>query len=130
MPCAVSGRRKTVEPASFTGPIVVSNMRLNSRASVRSQSLWSPGSFDGACPQRTSGCSAEPARASSMWSARKRSLQVLQSTSGSVNPSRCPEASQVRGCWMIAESSATTSSRSWIIAFHQAFTTLFLSRTP
>jgi len=31
---------------------------------------------------------------------------------------------------MIAESSATMSSRSWIIAFHQAAVTLFLSRTP
>jgi hypothetical protein len=31
---------------------------------------------------------------------------------------------------MIAESSATMSSRSWIIAFHQAPTTLFLSSTP
>ena len=41
-----------------------------------------------------------------------------------------PRASQVRGCWMIAESSATTSSRSWIIAFHHSAMTLFLSRTP
>ena len=40
------------------------------------------------------------------------------------------DASHVRGCWMIAESSATMSSRSWIIAFHQAPITLFFSRTP
>jgi hypothetical protein len=31
---------------------------------------------------------------------------------------------------MIALSSATTSSRSWIIAFHQSAITLFLRRTP
>jgi hypothetical protein len=31
---------------------------------------------------------------------------------------------------MMAESSATMSSRSWIIARHQAAITLFLSRTP
>ena len=130
MPCAVSGRRKTVEPASLTGPIVVSNIRLNSRASVRSQSGWSPGSFEGARPQRISGLFPVPARSSARWSARKRRLQVRQSMSGSVKPARCPEASQVRGCWMIAESSATTSSRSWIIAFHHSAITLFLRSTP
>ena len=105
-------------------------MRLNSRASVRSQSGWSPGSFDGARPQRMSGCSAAPSRASWRWSARKRSLQVRHSTSGSLKPARWPDASHVRGCWMIAESSATMSSRSWIIAFHQAPITLFFRRTP
>jgi hypothetical protein len=31
---------------------------------------------------------------------------------------------------MIAESSATMSSRSWIIAFHHCATTLFFSSTP
>jgi hypothetical protein len=31
---------------------------------------------------------------------------------------------------MIAESSATMSSRSWSIAFHQAPVTLFFSSTP
>src|SRR3954452_5538622 len=46
MPCAVSGRRNTVEASSFTGPIVVSNIRLNWRASVRVQSGCSPGHLD------------------------------------------------------------------------------------
>ena len=39
---------------------------------------------------------------------------------GRRSPRGGPEASHVRGCWMIAESSATTSSRSWIIACHHA----------
>ena len=38
IPCAVSGRRNTRWPVSSTGPTRVSNMRLNWRASVRSQS--------------------------------------------------------------------------------------------
>jgi hypothetical protein len=88
MPCAVSGRRKTVDASSFTGPIVVSNIRLNWRASVRSQRSSAPGSFDGATPQRSSSRPGAPARASSRWSARKRSLQVRQSTRGSVKPAR------------------------------------------
>ena len=120
MPCAVSGRRYTVEPVSLTGPTVVSNIRLKSRASVRSHSSVSPGCFEGLRPQASS-C---------RWSARKRCLQVRQSTSGSVKPSRCPEASHTRGCWMIAESIATMSSRSWIIARHHSALTLFLSSTP
>ena len=120
MPWAVSGRRKTVEPASATGPIVVWNMRLNSRASVRSHSGVSPGCLEGLRPHGSS----------PRWSARKRWPHVLQSTSGSVKPARWPDASHVRGCWMIAESSATMSSRSWIIAFHHALTTLFFSSTP
>ena len=119
MPWAVSGRRKTVEPASSTGPIVVWNMRLNSRASVRSHSGVSPGAWRA--------CARTAAR---RWSARKRWLHFQHSTSGSVKPARWPEASHVRGCWMIAESSATMSSRSWIIAFHHALTTLFFSSTP
>ena len=95
-------------------------MRLNSRASVSSHSGVSPACLDGLRPHGDS----------ARWSARKRCLQVLQSISGSVKPARWPEASHVRGCWMIAESSATMSSRSWIIAFHHAPTTLFLSSTP
>ena len=100
--------------------MVVSNMRLKSRASVRSQSGVSPGCLDGLRPQA----------AYSSWSARKRSLQVRQSISGSVKPARWPLASQVRGCWMIAESSATMSSRSCSIARHHCALTLFFSSTP
>ena len=37
---------------------------------------------------------------------------------------------QVRGCCRMAESSATTSSRSWSIARHHAALTFVLSRTP
>ena len=85
MPCAVSGRRYTVDPSSFTGPTVVSNIRLKSRASVRSQSGSRPGAWT-ACARRPT---------SSRWSARKRSLQVRQSTSGSVKPARWPLAFQV-----------------------------------
>ena len=95
-------------------------MRLNSRASVSSQSGPSPGCFDGFCPH----C------ASSSLSARKRSLQVLQSTIGSLKPARWPDASQTRGCWMIAESIATMSSRSWSIDRHHSALTLFFSSTP
>ena len=54
------GRRSSRRPSPARS--AVSNIRLNSRASVRSQSWWSPGSFDGAWPQRTSGCSAVPSR--------------------------------------------------------------------
>ena len=79
-------------PVSSTGPTRVSNMRLNCRASVRSHSGVSPGCLLGA-----SGRTASSAR----WSARKRCLQVRQSTSGSVKPPTWPEASQTRGCRMI-----------------------------
>jgi hypothetical protein len=54
----------------------------------------------------------------------------LQSTIGSVNPAKCPDASQTFGCWMIAESIATTSSRSCSIARHHSFLTLFFNSTP
>ena len=120
MPCAVSGRRNARAPASWTAPTVVSNMRLNWRASVRSQSGVSPGRFEGLRPH----C------ASSSLSARKRSLQVRQSTSGSVKPSTWPDASQTRGWRMIAESSATMSSRSCTIARSQRSRMLFLASTP
>ena len=39
-------------------------------------------------------------------------------------------ACHVIGCWMIAESRATMSSRSWSIARHHWFLTLFFSSTP
>ena len=45
-------------------------------------------------------------------------------------PSRCPEASQVFGCWRIAESIATTSSRSRSIDRHHSALTLLRSSTP
>ncbi len=45
IPCAVSGRRYAREASSRTGPMNVSNIRLKSRASVRSQSAVSPGSL-------------------------------------------------------------------------------------
>ena len=69
MPCAVSGRRYAGELPSSIAPTCVSNMRLNWRASVRSHWESSPGRLLGRLPQ----C------ASSSRSARKRSLQVLQS---------------------------------------------------
>ena len=50
IPCAVSGRRYTFMPVSSTGPTRVSNMRLNWRGSVRSQSLVSPGCLLGRFP--------------------------------------------------------------------------------
>ena len=120
MPCAVSGRRYAVAPDSFTGPIVVSNIRLKSRASVRSHSSVSPGCFDGLRPHASS----------ARWSARKRWPQVLQSTSGSVKPARWPEASHTFGCCRIAESIATMSSRSCSIARHHSFLTFVFSSTP
>ncbi len=63
-------------------------------------------------------------------SARKRSLQLRQSTIGSLKPATCPETSHTRGFMMIAASSPTMSSRSWTISRHQAALTLFLSSTP
>ena len=76
-------------------------MRLNGRASVRSLE-----------PQL--------GQMSSIWSARQRSLQLRQSTRGSVNVARWPDASQTLGFVRIAASIGTTSSRSWIIARHHA----------
>ena len=86
IPWAVSGRRKTVEPASFTGPIEVSNIRLNSRASVRSQSRSRPEIWT-ARPQRV-WMLRRAASSLRQWSALKRSLHVRHSTSGSLNPAR------------------------------------------
>ncbi len=120
MPCAVSGRRYAVELASSSAPTCVWNMRLNWRASVRSQSGVSPGRLLGFRPH----C------ASSSLSARNRSLQVRQSTSGSVKPATWPEASQTAGLRMIAESRATMSSRSCTIAWNQSWRMLFFARTP
>jgi hypothetical protein len=125
IPCAVSGRRYASVPVSSTAPTRVRNIRLKLRGSVRSQSGVSPGRFDGRLPQRTSSCSG-----SARWSARNRCLQVRQSTSGSLNPPTCPDASQTFGWRMIDESSATMSSRSRTIASSQRALTFSLSRTP
>src|SRR5438552_6095684 len=69
MPWAVSGRRYATEVSSSTGPTCVLNIRLKLRASVKEF-------FE---PQ----FGQEPESGS--WSARNRSLQLRQSTSGSVN---------------------------------------------
>ena len=50
IPCAVSGRRYAMLAASRIAPTCVSNIRLKSRGSVRSHSLYSPGCFDGRLP--------------------------------------------------------------------------------
>src|SRR3954471_20697234 len=68
MPCAVSGRRYTVDPAPSTGPASVLNIRLNARASVNEPVAPQLGHVLG----------------SSSVSSRKRCLQFVQSTSGSV----------------------------------------------
>ena len=68
MPCAVSGRRYATDASSSTGPTYVLNIKLNWRASVKVS--FAP-QF-GHAPEAGS------------WSARKRSLQLRQSTSGSV----------------------------------------------
>ena len=120
IPCAVSGRRYARDASSRTGPMNVSNIRLKSRASVRSQSAVSPGRFDGRRPHWLV----------SRWSARKRCLQVRQSISGSEKPPTCPDATQTCGFRMIAESRATTSSRSWIIERCHSPLTFWISRTP
>ena len=120
MPCAVSGRRYAVDDASSIAPTCVSNIRLNWRGSVRSHSENSPGRFDGFLPH----C------ASSSRSARKRSLHVRQSMSGSLKPATCPDASQTAGLRMIAESIATMSSRSCTIARNQSERMWFFISTP
>jgi hypothetical protein len=109
MPCAVSGRRYTVDALSSTGPMKVLNMRLNMRGSVSWHISASPGCLLGFIGQRAS-CSL---------SARKRPLQALQSTNGSVKPATWPLASQVRGCIRMAASSPTTSSLSLTMLRHQ-----------
>ena len=108
MPCAVSGRRYTSAPAPSTGPAWVLNIRLNARASVN----------DFLAPQfgQTSG--------SSRWSSRKRCLQFVQSTSGSVKLARWPLASHTCGGDRIEASISTTSSRCCTIERTQASLTL------
>ncbi len=120
IPCAVSGRRYASEPVSSSGPTRVLNMRLKCRGSVRSHFSYSPGCLLGFAPHSTW----------SRWSARKRSLQNLQSTSGSWKPSTWPETSQTRGLRMTDESRATMSSLSRTIASSQRAFTFSLRRTP
>ncbi len=92
-------------------------MRLNWRASVRVPR----------CPQLGQAISdGGPLRSS----ARKRSLQLRQSTMGSLKPATWPETSQTRGFIMIAASIPTMSSRRVIISRHQAALMLFFSSTP
>src|SRR5687768_243729 len=72
MPCAVSGRRYATDALSSTGPTFVLNMRLKLRASVSVPLLPQLGQVS----------------SDFRWSARKRSLQLRQSTNGSVNVAR------------------------------------------
>ena len=111
IPWAVSGRRYATAPSSSMGPAWVLNMRLNARASVRSDE-----------PQL--------GQTPSILSARHRSLQFRQSTIGSVKFVRCPDACQIAGGERIAASSPTTSSRYCTLARHHASFTLRSSRTP
>ena len=120
MPWAVSGRSQTWAASSSTGPTYVLNMRLNMRGSDSLEP--SSGHFSG----------------SSSWSARYRDLDSRQSTIGSLNPVTCPDASHVRGFWMIDESSPTMLSNApsgpvggqRTISRHHASRRLFLSSTP
>ncbi len=95
----------------------VVNMRLNLRASVS----W-------AAPQ--SGHLWAFMFSSGIWSARNRCLQFLQSMSGSVKFSTCPEASHTRGCIMMAASSPTMFEFSCVICRHQNSWMRFFSSTP
>src|SRR5688572_2290303 len=97
IPCAVSGLRYATAPASSTGPALVLNIRLNWRGSVNVPCLPQLGQVFG----------------SSSLSRRKRFLQLVQSTSGSLKLARWPEASQIWGGPRIAASISTTSSRCW-----------------
>jgi len=111
MPWAVSGRRYAVAPSPSTGPAWVLNIRLKARGSVNS---------------------VEPqfGQTPSILSSRQRSLHFLQSTNGSVNVSKWPDAAQMAGGPRIAASKPTMSERIWTIARHQACLTLRSMLTP
>src|SRR5258708_40098864 len=81
MPCAVWGRRYATAPASSIGPAWVLNIKLNWRGSVNVPCLPQLGQVFG----------------SSSLSRRKRFLQLVQSTSGSLKLARWPDASQICG---------------------------------
>ncbi len=114
MPWAVSGRRYTSAPAPSTGPAWVLNIRLKLRASVK----------ESRSPQFGQVCG------SSSLSRRNRSLQFLQSTSGSVKFARWPDASHTAGGDKIAASRPTTSWRSCTMERHHASLTLRSRSTP
>ena len=63
-------------------------------------------------------------------SARNRFLHCLQSTKGSTNPARCPDASHTLGCIRMAASSPSMSSRSCTSERHQRSLMFFFSSTP
>jgi len=68
--------------------------------------------------------------ACSILSARKRALQSLQSTSGSLKFSTWPDASQTLGLMMMDESRPTTSSRERTKRFHHRSRTLRAISVP
>jgi len=70
------------------------------------------------------------ARASCMWSTRKRLWQLRHSVSGSVNSPTWPEATHVCRGRMIEESRPTTSSRPVTIDRHHWRLMFSLSSTP
>src|SRR5580704_2262769 len=97
IPWAVSGRRKAVPSSPARAPMIVLNIRLNSRGSVSLHFSNSPGCLLGL-------------RGHSLvltWSARNRDLHSLQSTIMSQNRSKCPEHFQTWGCMMIDDSIPT-----------------------
>ena len=118
IPWAVSGRRKTREPSSATGPMWVSNMRLNMRGSDSSPPH--SGQRSVALGLRLAQVILAPAPLALAEALDQRVGEALE----------VAEASHVFGCSRIAESRATMSSRSWSIERHHSFFTLFFSSTP
>src|SRR5215510_2890546 len=106
IPWAVSGLRYASPDSSSTAPIVVRNIRLNCRGSVK---FLEPHS--GHLPP-------------SILSALNRALHWRQSTSGSENVASCPEYFQASLFIRIPASSPTTSSRSYTTERHQVRFTL------
>ena len=98
MPWAVSGRRWTMFSSERTGPMWVSNMRLNMRGGVSfpahsgqtgSAPEWGSGDWVPASAGTTEGLA-------SSWSSRQRRWQTTHSTSGSVKLSTCRWPSRPR----------------------------------
>ena len=90
MPCAVSGRRKTRWPPLLDG----ADRRLEHEVELARLGelalLGLARELGRALAAADLGLGVRILAASSRWSARKRRLQVLQSTSGSVKPARWP----------------------------------------